>query len=62
MPFKGDPDHTKMNRDLGAIDWSRVREEKGPNGQKTSPPFLFVILPAWEGAHLGHRSQKTGVI
>ena len=27
----GDPDHTKLNRDLGDIDWSRVREEKGPN-------------------------------
>ena len=31
VSFKENPDHTKLNRDLGDIDWSRVREEKGPN-------------------------------
>lgn len=41
-----------------AIDWSKVREEKGPNRQKNNPP-LFAIVPAWEGAHLRHWSQKS---
>lgn len=27
----GDPDHTKLNRDLGDIDWSGQGREKGPN-------------------------------
>lgn len=53
MSFKGDPDHSKLNRDLGDIDWLGLREEKGPD-RKPTHLFLFVILPAWEEAHLRH--------